>query len=667
MIENRENEVDQSMNAEQIKQQVSVADVLDRYLGVQLSMRGTKSRNIPCPIHNGTDDNFAVDTERNIATCFSQCGKTWNVIDLTMEIHNTDFIGAINLLKSDFDLNATNLHSLTHPHRKGHKNAKKVVGAATHTTNRKYNHFYNSLTHDDYFLNRNLSLEIIEKYNLGAVTHETDLTVFDKREQYGLQFHRFIIPITDRFFIARLDEENADGPKYRNFGNPELLNKHYVGDAPQTFVFVTEGAIDALTIESLGHHAIALNSASNSSLLVKEIQLNEEKARQQQFILLADNDETGKKLEEKLQKLFKEMNMSIYIYKWYETFPDVKDINELAIKDTDQAVYLLNSALDKSLNGNSAFHTLIEFFSDMKPTLPIQIKKFPRLNEIIGGLRSGLYSLGAASSIGKTTFVQEIVDNVAEQGEHVLYFSLEMSKNELVAKSLVRTMSELKRLIKKKGEITYTRDILNGNIKDYELLTNAMGMYEKTAKNLYIYEGMFDMNVLIIRQEIEKHIRLHGKRPLVVVDYLQILQPLSDRMSEKQATDKNVTELKRITRDLDIPLIAISSFNRDSYNRESSFSSFKESGAIEYGSDVVLTLELQKIKELDKSADGKVKESAALDQAKGSLVRNINLKVLKNRFGKAFEEIQYSYMTSINTFTEKFGRDFTEDVKKKRI
>ncbi|MCP1144867.1 DnaB-like helicase C-terminal domain-containing protein [Lysinibacillus endophyticus] len=655
------------MRAEQIKQNVSVVEVLERYLPVQLSMKGTKSRNIPCPIHNGIDDNFGVDIERNIATCFSQCSKTWNVIDLTMEIHNINFKEAISLLEKDFNLQVTNIPSITNTRPSNRRKTKKVVSTATHTTNRKYSHFYNTLTHDNYFLNRNLSLEIIEKYKLGAVTHATDLTVFDEREQYGLQFHRFIIPITDRFFIARLDEKNADGPKYRNFGNPELLNKHYVGDLSQMFVFVTEGAIDALTIESLGYHAIALNSASNSSLLVKEIQLNEEKARQQQFILLADNDEAGAKLEEKLHKSFKEMNMSIYVHKWYKDIPNVKDINELASKDINQVVELLEWAFNECINGNSAFHVLMDFYNEMNPIMPIQIKKFPILNEVIGGLRSGLYTIGAASSIGKTTFVQEIADDVAAQSEHVLYFTLEMSKKELLAKSLVRTMGEVKKIMKQKGEITYTRDLLNGFIKDHNLFVIAMGKYEKTAKNLFYHEGVFDISVLIIRQEVEKHIRLHNKKPLVIVDYLQILQPISDRMSEKQTTDKNVTELKRLARDCDVPVIAISSFNRDSYNRESSFSSFKESGAIEYGSDVVLTLELQKIKELDRSADGKVKELAALELAKGSLVRDINLKVLKNRFGKAFEEIEYSYMTSLNTFTEKVVRDYTEKANRKRI
>lgn len=645
------------MNAKQIKENVSVVDVLDKYLGVQLPMRGNKSKNIPCPIHKGKDNNFAVEIEKNIATCFSQCGRSWNVIDLTMEIQNTDFKGAMSLLEKDFTGGNANTQ----------KTKRKAPVSVTAHTNaiKKFNNLYKTLTQDDYFLNRGLSKEIIEKYGLGAVGEETDLNSFEKRDKAALKFWRFIIPISEHFFIARLDETKAEGNRYRNFGQAELLNKNYIGDMSKTFIFVTEGAIDALTIETLGYDAIALNSAANASLLVKEIGKNEQQARKQQFILLADNDEAGKELEERLQNAFKKMNMSIYTARLNEQY---KDINELAAIDPDEAENTLQTAIDECINGNSAIHTLMDFFTNMKKVEPIKITEFPRLNEVIGGLRTGLYVVGAASSLGKTTFVQEIADNVASQGEHVLFFSLEMSKKELMAKSLVRTMGELKKLMKTEGEITYTRDLLSGNIKNYDIFAKAIGHYERTAKNLFIYEGMFDMNVKIIRQELEKHIRLHNRKPLVIVDYLQILEPLSDRMSEKQATDKNVTELKRITRDLDIPLIAISSFNRDGYNKEASFSAFKESGSIEYGSDVVLALELQKIKELEKDANGKAKEAEKLNEAKGSLVRDINLKVLKNRFGKAFEEIQYSYMTTMNKFVEiKDHQDAARGTDKKRI
>ncbi|WNN02612.1 bifunctional DNA primase/helicase [Bacillus cereus] len=585
----------------------------------------------PCPIC-GHRDHFTIYTDTNSWTSFAKCHEKisgGSIIDYVMAVEGAESVSdAIEKLG-------------------GKKTKRKAtVSAPTPTiaVKKNYKPVYDSLAQDDYFLNRGLSIEIIDKYKLGVVSDETLKFFQDERgASYYLGMYRYVLPINDHFFITRLDEDKTsspDAPRYRNFGEVDLLNKHYIKDDEIQFIFVVEGCFDALSIETLGYKAIALNSASNASKLMKEIKINEEDARQKQFILLADNDEAGKQLEEYLQSNFKKMNMSLHV----AALIDYKDINEYLITDSEGTEGFLERQIDKCINGNSAFNILVDFFTEMKPVEPIKLH-FPKLNDVLGGFRTGLYVLGAISSLGKTTFVQEIVDKVAEQGEHVLFFSLEMGRKELVAKSLVRTMGELKVEKKVNGEITYTRDLLSGKIKNQNILTLAIGEYEKTAKNLFVHEGMFDIDVYTIRQEIEKHIRLHNKKPIIVVDYLQILQPVNDRMTEKQTVDKNITELKRITRDFEVPLIAVSSFNRGNYNSEASFSAFKESGAIEYSSDVVLALELEKVKD--------TQDSTELNKAKSEKIRKINLKVLKNRFGKAFEEIQYDYITDMNKFKER--------------
>ncbi|HDR3653144.1 TPA: toprim domain-containing protein [Bacillus anthracis] len=634
------------MKVDMLKQKISIVDVLERYTNAKILIKDNgKSKSIPCPIHGGKNENFAVDINKGIATCFSKCNETWDIFSLTMKMHNVDFKGAVEMLKRDF-LNETI--------------EKAPVSAPTPTDAKEnnYNPVYASLAQDDYFINRGLSPEIIEKYRLGVVSDKTVKMLKDEirecfyNKPYMMtQFYRIILPVNDRYFIVRFDESRSNNneeidkrkfPRYKNIGNAELLNPHYIKDNEIQFIFVVEGYFDALSIETLGYHSIALNSVSNASKFMKEIKLNEEDARQKQFILIADNDEAGRELEGKLQIEFKKMNMSLHV----ASLTDYKDINEYLVADHEGTENFLEEQIDKCINGNSAFHVLADYFNPEKivPIEPIKLH-FPKLNDVLGGLRTGLYVIGAISSLGKTTFVQEVVDKVAEQGEHVLFFSLEMGRKELVAKSLVRTMGELKVEKKINGEITYTRDLLSGKIKNYDIFNLATGEYGETAKNLFIHEGMFDIDVYTIRQEIEKHIRLHNKKPVIVVDYLQILQPVNDRMTEKQTVDKNITELKRITRDFDIPLIAVSSFNRGNYNSEASFSSFKESGSIEYSSDVVLALELEKVKD--------IQDSTELNKAKSEKIRKITLKLLKNRFGKAFEEIQYDYITDMNKFKER--------------
>ena len=122
---------------------------------------------------------------------------------------------------------------------------------------------------------------------------------------------------------------------------------------------------------------------------------------------------------------------------------------------------------------------------------------------------------------------------------------------------------------------------------------------------------------------------------------MQILSaPASDyRGTDKQKTDENVLELKRLSRDENIPVIAISSFNRDNYTTPVNMASFKESGALEYGSDVVIGLQLEGMDfqegEADKAREKRIrelrKEAEALGRAgKG---QQIQIKILKNRNG----------------------------------
>ena len=84
----------------------------------------------------------------------------------------------------------------------------------------------------------------------------------------------------------------------------------------------------------------------------------------------------------------------------------------------------------------------------------------------------------------------------------------------------------------------------------------------------------------------------------MLIDYLQIVAPADMRATDKQNTDKAVLELKRISRDFKIPVIGISSFNRDSYKAgggvnqgKVSMTDYKESGAVEYSADVLIGLE----------------------------------------------------------------------------
>ena len=145
---------------------------------------------------------------------------------------------------------------------------------------------------------------------------------------------------------------------------------------------------------------------------------------------------------------------------------------------------------------------------------------------------------------------------------------------------------------------------------------------------------------------MQEHIAETGQKPVVLIDYLQILAPYNIRATDKQNIDKAVIELKRLSRDYKIPVIAISSVNRMSYKDPMNESSFKESGAIEYSSDVLIGLQFEGCEDKDIKPE----------KAKAMNPRNIELKILKNRNGAIpGSPINYNFYSMFNYFNEQIG------------
>ena len=165
---------------------------------------------------------------------------------------------------------------------------------------------------------------------------------------------------------------------------------------------------------------------------------------------------------------------------------------------------------------------------------------------------------------------------------------------------------------------------------------------------------MNDISVSDVRAGIEKHIRITGKRPVVLIDYLQILAPIDTKRnySDKQITDLSVSELKRISRDNKVAIIGISSFNRENYTTTANMGAFKESGSIEYGSDVLIGLQLKGIADIKQTANAKNEANRFIDAEKEKETRSIELKILKNRNGATGAMIEYTYKAKYNYFTE---------------
>jgi replicative DNA helicase len=151
---------------------------------------------------------------------------------------------------------------------------------------------------------------------------------------------------------------------------------------------------------------------------------------------------------------------------------------------------------------------------------------------------------------------------------------------------------------------------------------------------------MGDVGAAQVRDAVQRHVNITSRAPVVIIDYLQLLAPHNERATDKQNTDKAVLELKRISRDFKIPVIGISSFNRESYKDAVKMQAFKESGAIEYSSDVLIGLQLEGAGDNDFDAT----------EAKRKNPRRVELVILKNRNGVTGDKIAFDYYPHFNFY-----------------
>lgn len=211
---------------------------------------------------------------------------------------------------------------------------------------------------------------------------------------------------------------------------------------------------------------------------------------------------------------------------------------------------------------------------------------FSHLNRVINGLGAGLIVLAASPSTGKTTFAKQIADNVVATHADAacLFVSLEQSKEELRIKTISRLSG------------VENRDLQRGRLLTsspaWEKVVEAKESFKGFADRLQILEGDRATTVDRIRlAALQLRQKTQSGRLLVVVDYLQIL-PTEDGFADiRQKVNFVTSELRRIGRDLDAPVIAISSVNRAAYNTKSpALDVFKESGDIEFSADVALVM-----------------------------------------------------------------------------
>jgi len=205
--------------------------------------------------------------------------------------------------------------------------------------------------------------------------------------------------------------------------------------------------------------------------------------------------------------------------------------------------------------------------------------KFTQLDNLLSGLqKSDLIILGARPSFGKTSFALDIARNVASQGKPVGIFSLEMSQEQVVD-----------RLIASQANVPLWK-LRTGRLSDdleFSMIQNALDQLSKTP--IFI-EDTPSPNILQIRS-MARRLQIESGLELLVIDYLQLIQPRTETESMVQQVTEISHGLKSLARELNIPVLAVSQLSRAVDQREIKIprlSDLRESGSLEQDADVVM-------------------------------------------------------------------------------
>jgi replicative DNA helicase len=202
------------------------------------------------------------------------------------------------------------------------------------------------------------------------------------------------------------------------------------------------------------------------------------------------------------------------------------------------------------------------------------------LDNMTAGLqRSDLIILAARPAMGKTTLVTNLAYNVATIAKQpVLFFSLEMSKEQLVDRMLADASG------------VDAWNIRTGNLsdEDFSKLSEAMG--EMAEAPIFI-DDTPGVSVLEMRTKAR---RIAHEQPLglIIIDYLQLMQGSGKNDGNRVQEVSEISRgLKLIARELNVPVIALSQLSRSVETRSPQIpqlADLRESGSIEQDADIVM-------------------------------------------------------------------------------
>lgn len=207
---------------------------------------------------------------------------------------------------------------------------------------------------------------------------------------------------------------------------------------------------------------------------------------------------------------------------------------------------------------------------------------FTQFDDMTTGLHAGdLVIIAARPGMGKTSFVLSVCMNTAmrmDKKSAVVLFSLEMSKAQLA-----------QRMLCAEAQIDIHR-LRSGRLSKREL--NTLGIAAGPLHEAPIYiDDTPGINVMEIRAKCRR-LKARGALDVIVIDYLQLMEPVERLESRQQEVSATSRALKNLGKELGVPVVALSQLSRAVETRtgdhKPQLSDLRESGAIEQDADLVM-------------------------------------------------------------------------------
>ena len=510
-----------------------------------------------------------------------------------------------------------------------------------------------------YLEGRCLTLETMKRFNLGYDANRRDVTMPYNKEgtYYG---RRSIDPNAAR------KHDNLKGVTMPIFNLAAL----YTSD----IVFVVESPLCAISITQVGGAAIAISGTGGKNRLCEQLKRKPTAAA---LILCLDNDEPGRKATEDIGRGLDAIGGIFAVngtaaIMGTETDPNAaefrKDPNDVlqrsgaealreAIKETIEATARAREVATNEAEAEREQRTgagMVDAFLEAVQTekykpMPTGISDIDRA--LYGGFtRQQVVMLGAAPGAGKTALAQWIFEGMAQRGTPCVYVNLEMSREQLLARSISRIAA-------RRGRKVTTLEVMQGykwTDEQRAAILAAAQEYKYNIAPRFIMnpDGISaDLDVILayIEKEAQRAEAAGEAAPVCVLDYLQLVsgQPREDVAA---VIKRAVAGLKAYAIKHNSLVFVIIAHNRKSNSSgDVSMESGRDTSAIEYSADLQLALTFTGCLNRD-GKKGKAPEDLTPEEQK-----QITLRIVKGRFGGRGTDVDLHFDGATMTYTQVCG------------